>query len=349
MLTLGIESSCDETSVALVEDGRRILSNVVSSQVVMHAAYGGVVPELAARQHLERLPGVTDLALKEAGRTLDQVALVAVTRGPGLVGALLVGVGFARGLATEIGRPVVGVSHLDGHLHSAFLGAAEPVLPMLVLLVSGGHTEMVLVTSPGEYMVLGRTLDDAAGEAFDKVARLLGLPYPGGPEVERQAAQVEVAEALTRFPLPAIRTEGLNFSFSGIKTAVRYRLERLDAGERGDPGLVASAAAAFQHRAIEHLVKKLVLAFDQVRPQSVAIAGGVAGSRALRLAAGAALHPEGGRRDRQGRQLPSPVVLAIPPASLCTDNAAMIAAAGHHLWLRGGGSSLEVDAGLRLG
>ena len=188
MLTLGIETSCDETSAAIVEDGTVIRSNVVSSQIALHAEYGGVVPELAARSHVERLPPVVDEALRQAGVTLADVDLVAVTRGPGLVGALLVGVGFARALAWERGLPIVGVSHLDGHMHSAFLESADARLPMLVLAVSGGHTELVLVRQTGDYELLGHTLDDAAGEAFDKVARMLGLAYPGGPEIEAQAA-----------------------------------------------------------------------------------------------------------------------------------------------------------------
>ena len=226
MVTLGIETSCDETSAALVEDGGRILSNVVSSQVELHAAYGGVVPELAARSHVERLPLVLDEALRVAEKTLADVELVAVTRGPGLIGALLVGVGFARGLALERGLPVVGVSHLDGHVHSALLESGEARLPMLTLVVSGGHTELVVLDADGTHEVLGRTLDDAAGEAFDKVARLLGLGYPGGPEIDRLAASVDATQAAGDFPLPAIKVDGLNFSFSGIKTSVRYALER---------------------------------------------------------------------------------------------------------------------------
>jgi N6-L-threonylcarbamoyladenine synthase len=333
LITLGIETSCDETSAAVVEDGRRILSNVVWSQVDLHRAFGGVVPELAARSHLERLPHAVDEALQRANTSLDAVDLVAVTRGPGLVGALLVGVGFATGLALDRGLPIVGVSHLDGHLHSALLEDPSLGLPLLVLLVSGGHTELVLVRERGDYEVLGRTLDDAAGEAFDKVARLLGLPYPGGPEIDRLAAGVEVRDALRRFPLPAIKVDGLNFSFSGIKTAVRYALERLPPQQREDPGLIGAAAAAFQSRAVEHLVDRLERAWEEARPAGVAVAGGVALNSAL--------------RSRVKARLPLPVV--VPGAQLCTDNAAMIAAAGYALHQRGAGGSLEVDPGLRLG
>ena len=347
MLTLGIETSCDETSAAVVEDGGGIRSNVVSSQIELHVEFGGVVPELAARSHVERLPRVVDEALAQAGVTLDDIDLVAVTRGPGLVGALLVGAGFARALAWQRGLPIVGVSHLDGHMHSAFLQSPGIALPMLVLAVSGGHTELVLLGQDGDYTLLGRTLDDAAGEAFDKVARLLGLPYPGGPEIERWAARHGSASPFTTMPLPAIRVDGLDFSFSGIKTAVRYRLERdlglvqgagvsAAAAAGLPPAMVAAASAAFQRRAVEHLVDKLGRAADRVRPATVAIVGGVAMNGALGAAAREGLA-------RGGIHVP----VVIPGAGLCTDNAAMIAAAGYALHRRGKGGNLEVDPSLR--
>jgi N6-L-threonylcarbamoyladenine synthase len=328
MLTLGIETSCDETSVAVVEDGRRILSNVVASQVELHREYGGVVPELAAREHLARLPLVMDQALSDAGKTVDDIDVVAVTRGPGLIGALLVGVGFARGLAEDRGLPIVGVSHLDGHLRSAFLQEPELELPMLVLIVSGGHTEMWLVDG-GSREVLGHTLDDAAGEAFDKVARLLGLSYPGGPEIDRSAGHIDHDSANRAFPLPAIRVDGLDFSFSGIKTAVRYALER-----RQEAPDIGHAAASFQHRAVDHLVDRLDRALDQHPVSTLAVTGGVAVNRRLREAASELAAHRGARR-------------VIPAPALCTDNAAMIAAAGYELWRAGAGDSLEVDPGLR--
>ncbi|GAC1335426.1 MAG: tRNA (adenosine(37)-N6)-threonylcarbamoyltransferase complex transferase subunit TsaD [Candidatus Dormibacteria bacterium] len=347
MLTLGIETSCDETSAAVVEDGTRVRSNVVSSQVALHAPFGGVVPELAARSHVERLPLVMDEALRVAEVGLEDIDLVAVTRGPGLVGALLVGVGFARALAWQRGLPIVGVSHLDGHMHSAFLQSPGIALPLLVLAVSGGHTELVLLGRDGRYTLLGRTLDDAAGEAFDKVARLLGLPYPGGPEIERCAARYGASSPLADFNLPPIRVSGLDFSFSGIKTAVRYRLERTMGVAQGSgldprasatlpPSLVLAAAAAFQRRAVEHLVDRLSLAAVQVAPASIAIVGGVAMNGALARAARDELAASG-----------SAVPLVIPGAGLCTDNAGMIAAAGHALYRRGSGASLEVDPSLR--
>jgi N6-L-threonylcarbamoyladenine synthase len=345
MITLGIETSCDETSAALVEDGTRILSNVVSSQVELHAGYGGVVPELAARSHLERLPLVLDAALRGAGKGLDDVDLVAVTRGPGLIGALLVGVGFAQGLALDRGLPLVGVSHLDGHIRSAMLSSDEARLPLLTLVVSGGHTELVLLGEDGAHRVLGRTLDDAAGEAFDKVARMLGLGYPGGPHIDRLAASVDAVRAGRDFPLPAIKVDGLDFSFSGIKTSVRYALERrlglrqgagLDAAQslELDADLVTAACASFQARVIEHLIDRLKAAVDLTAPATVAIAGGVASNRGLRRAAG----------DTFAGGPP----LVVPAPELCTDNAAMIAAAGWHLWHAGKGADLEVDPGLRL-
>ena len=345
MLTLGIETSCDETSAALVEGGGRILSNVVSSQVELHSSFGGVVPELAARAHLERLPAVVDEALRVAGRGLGDVDLVAVTRGPGLIGPLLVGVGFAQALALERRLPVVGVSHLDGHINSAFLHDVATEAPVLVLIVSGGHTELVLLADEGAPQVLGRTLDDAAGEAFDKVARMLGLPYPGGPGIDRLAASRGKAP---EFPLPRVSVAGLDFSFSGLKTAVRYRLEKelglaqgglkASASASMPPALAGAAAASFQDRALEHLLDKLAAAARETAPRTVAVTGGVAQNRGLRARL-AARFPEGGAGPR----------LVIPPPELCTDNAAMIAAAGQRLWRRGLGRSLEVDPGLRLG
>jgi N6-L-threonylcarbamoyladenine synthase len=351
VLTLGIETSCDETSAALFDDREGVRSNVISSQVELHAAYGGVVPELAARSHIERLPWVTEEALRAAGARIDDVDLVAVTRGPGLVGALLTGVGFARGLALERGLPIVGVSHIDGHIHSAFLERPDLRLPMLVLVVSGGHTEMVLIPEEGQYQVIGRTRDDAAGEAYDKVARMLGLGYPGGPEIDRLAGTAQLRQALTDFPLPQIRVDGLDFSFSGIKTAVRYALERhlglpqgsaISAGDAaGLPAdLVASAAGAFQSRVVEHLVSQFQQAALRYRPSvsTLAVAGGVAMNSWLRQSAA----------QMAASVMGSEEALVIPSAELCTDNAAMIAIAGARLFQIGLGANLTVDPGLRL-
>ena len=353
MLTLGIETSCDETSAAVVEDVGVIRSNIVSSQVPLHAGYGGVVPELAARAHVERLPLVVDEALARAGCAVDDVGLVAVTRGPGLIGALLVGVGFAQAMALERRLSIVGVGHLDGHLHSAYLVAPDLELPMLVLIVSGGHTELVLVPEPGRSEQLGQTRDDAAGEAYDKVARMLGLGYPGGPEIDRLADGVDVASALEAFPLPRIEMAALDFSFSGIKTAVRYSLERrlglsqgaldAEASARLGPDLVQAAATAFQHRVVEHLTDKALRAAREHHPRTVAVVGGVASNRALR--------GEMARVFEQAAQRGGATTatrLVVPPAELCTDNAAMIAAAGYQLWQRGRGADLTVDPSLRL-
>lgn len=352
MLTLGIETSCDETSAALVDEDGRVRSNVVSSQVELHASYGGVVPELAARSHVERLPRVTTEALRQAGAAIEDVDLVAVTRGPGLVGALLTGVGFARGLALDRGLPIVGVSHLDGHIHSAFIEKPDLQLPMLVLVVSGGHTELVLIHDDGPYQVLGRTRDDAAGEAYDKVARMLGMGYPGGPEIDLRAASIPPRQAVGEFPLPKVRVDGMDFSFSGLKTAVRYGLERRLGLPVGSPigaddaaalpaEVVDAAAGAFQFRAVEHLMSQFQAAAMQCKPTvaTLAIAGGVAMNSRLRESTMAMSKRVMGADDR----------LVVPAPDLCTDNAAMIAVAGARLYARGAGADLTVDPSLRLG
>ena len=293
MLVLAVETSCDETSVALVENGRIVRANAVSSQIELHAPYGGVVPEIASRQHVRSIAAITEHALAEADTTLDEVDAVAATRGPGLAGALLVGYNFARGVALGRDLPFAGVNHLEGHLHSVWLSKddpppPEPELPMLALIVSGGHTELVLMRNHGEYEVVGATLDDAAGEAFDKVARLLGLAYPGGPAIQRAAVLGASAVTLPRARLPGT----YNFSFSGLKTAVLH-LVRDSLGETGVPapgnfrgarldvatGLteaqVANIATAFQESVVEVLVSKTVQAAAEYEAASVAVVGGV--------------------------------------------------------------------------
>ena len=300
----------------MLTDGREVRSSVVSSQIALHATHGGVVPELAARAHLEGLATVVDAALAPMSGGWDDVDAVAVTRGPGLAGCLIVGTMYASGAALARGIPIVGVSHLAGHVYSAWLADPQLEPPYLALLVSGGHTECVLLREHGRAERLSATRDDAAGEAFDKVARLLGLEYPGGPAIQRVAAGGEP----TRYPLPRTRIEGA-FSFSGLKTAVRYMVRDLGAGSLTpagapkDPQVVADLAASFQAAAVEQLVTGLVAAADRCEVDTVAVVGGVAANRALREAVATRF---------------SGLRVVVPPFDLCTDNAAMIAAAGWH-------------------
>ena len=299
-----------------MRDGREIVSSVVSSQIAMHAPHGGVVPELAARSHLEAIATVVDSALRSLPGGWDDLDAMTVTRGPGLAGCLLVGTLYAEGAALARGLPLCGVSHMAGHVYSAWL--ADPSLepPYLALVVSGGHTECVLLREHGVAERLGGTRDDAAGEAFDKVARLIGLPYPGGPAVERAARGGDPS----RFPLPVTRIPG-GFSFSGLKTAVRYTVRDLRGTERTESGVprheqtVADLAASFQNAAIAQLVGGLEEALERTGAERIAVVGGVAANGALRDAVRARF---------------SPTEVTVPPLSLCTDNAAMIGAAGWH-------------------
>jgi N6-L-threonylcarbamoyladenine synthase len=311
-VTLAIESSCDESSVALVENGRRVLANLVFSQEQAHAPYGGVVPELAARAHLEKLPALVRSALAQAGLRADDVDQVAVTRGPGLVGCLLVGVGLAQGLGAAWGRPVTGVNHLWGHVYAALLARPELEPPLLALVVSGAHSDLVRMPAHGEFHVVGRTRDDAAGEAFDKAARTLGLGYPGGPALDREARRGH----WRRQPLPVPVLPGLEYSFSGLKTALLYRVRDLGGVEALDAQTRADLAAAFERSVVEALLEKLRRALDEWPVEDVVVCGGVAANTLLRQRAAEAL--EGRAR------------LTIPPLALCTDNAAMIAAAAPH-------------------
>jgi N6-L-threonylcarbamoyladenine synthase len=308
-LTLAIETSCDETSVALVADGRRVLSNVIHSQVDLHAEFGGVVPELAARDHLERLPHLLDLALDGAGAKPADVELLAVTRGPGLAGCLLVGVGVAEGLSAAWSRPLTGVNHLWGHIYAAMLTRNDLEPPLLGLVVSGAHSDLVLMPEHGRFEVIGRTRDDAAGEAFDKAARMLGLGYPGGPALDRLARTGQPE----RQPLPRPSLPGLEYSFSGLKTALLYRLR--DLGEAAGPEERADLAASFEQSVVESLLEKLEKALARSGFSEVVVCGGVAANTLLRRRAAEVV----GDRAR----------LTMPPLDLCTDNAAMIAAAAH--------------------
>jgi len=309
-LTLGIETSCDETSVALVEDGRRVLSNVIHSQVDLHKDFGGVVPELAARDHLERLPHLLDLALEGAGAKPADVDLIAVTRGPGLAGCLLVGVGVGEGLAAAWSRPLTGVNHLWGHIYAAMLTRPDLEPPLLGLVVSGAHSDLVRMPEHGRFEVIGRTRDDAAGEAFDKAARMLGLGYPGGPALDRLARTGDAR----RQPLPQPSLKGLEYSFSGVKTALLYRLR--DLGDSVTPQTRADLAASFEHSVVESLLEKLDAALRESPFPEVVVCGGVAANTLLRKRAAEVV----GNRAR----------LTMPPLELCTDNAAMIAAAGYY-------------------
>jgi len=309
--------------VAVVEDGRRQLANLIHSQVALHEEFGGVVPEVAARAHLEKLPGLVTAALAEAGVTAGQLDRVGVTRGPGLVGCLLIGVGMARGLAAGWGKPVVGVNHLWGHVYAALL--TEPSLepPLLALVVSGAHSDLVWMAGHGRFEVLGRTRDDAAGEAFDKAARMLGLGYPGGPALDRLARTGDARRQ--RLPRPSL--PGLEYSFSGLKTALRYRLR--DLGESLPEQTRADLAAAFEASVVESLLEKLGLALAGRPAAEVVVCGGVAANTLLRRRAAEVVAAAGAR-------------LTIPPLVLCTDNGAMIAAAAHHAPQ----ADLEVDPGL---
>jgi N6-L-threonylcarbamoyladenine synthase len=308
-LTLGIETSCDETSVALVEDGRRVVSNVIHSQVDLHKDFGGVVPELAARDHLERLPQLLDLAFENAGAGPDDVGLIAVTRGPGLAGCLLVGVGVAEGLSASWSRPLTGVNHLWGHIYAAMLTRPDLEPPLLGLVVSGAHSDLVRMPEHGRFEVIGRTRDDAAGEAFDKAARMLGLGYPGGPALDRLARTGDPR----RQPLPKPSLPGLEFSFSGLKTALLYRLR--DLGDAVTPQDKADLAAAFERSVVESLMEKLDEALNRTSVSEVVVAGGVAANTLLRR--------------RATEVVAGRARLTMPTLELCTDNAAMIAAAGY--------------------
>ncbi|MCX7994140.1 MAG: tRNA (adenosine(37)-N6)-threonylcarbamoyltransferase complex transferase subunit TsaD [Fimbriimonadales bacterium] len=325
---LGIETSCDETSVAVLE-GRSVCSSVVASQADLHAQWGGVVPEAAARQHVERLSPLLQQALDEAGIALHQIDGVAVTNRPGLVGALVVGLAAAKALAFALRIPMVGVNHLEGHLYSAFLTEpnADIPFPHLALIVSGGHTELVLARGHGDYTLLGHTLDDAAGEAFDKTARLLHLGYPGGPEIDRRAKQGDPHA----FAFPRARVEGWNFSFSGLKTAVRREVERLQGQGALDEATLNDLCASFQQAVLDVLVEKAIAAAHAYGVDTLTVVGGVAANSGLQTQMRAACHN-------------MRLNLKIPPPKYCTDNAAMIALAGYFRLKAGERADYDLDA-----
>jgi len=327
MLILGIETSCDETAAAVVEDGHRILSSVVATQFELHAAYGGVVPELAARRHLENILPVIQAALDQAGVTLKEIDGLAVSQGPGLIGALVIGMATAKALAFTLKRPFVGVHHLQAHILAAFLTDTPPPFPFVALVVSGGHTNLYRVSGFRDMALLGRSRDDAAGEAFDKVAKLMGLGYPGGRAIEDLATGGNPqAFAL---PRPRIMDEPLTFSFSGLKTAVVYRLKK-EPEILKDPGARADLAASFQEAVVESLVSRAGLALTQTQSRRLVVCGGVAANGRLRQALSSQAQATG-------------CELFIPPPSLCTDNAAMVAALGYHQLMAGDRLDLAAD------
>jgi N6-L-threonylcarbamoyladenine synthase len=324
MLLLTLESSCDETSAAVVRDGRSVLSNIIASQIDVHAEYGGVVPELAARHHLQSCPVVVEQALKKAGVSMNQIEGVVVTRGPGLIGALLVGVSYAKAFAFARAIPLVGVHHIEGHILAPML-EQEIEFPYLALAVSGGHTHLYIVRDIGAYELIGRTLDDAAGEAFDKVAKMCGLGYPGGVQVDR-LAQGGDPQAFA-FPRPMLQHKGFDFSFSGIKTAVMTQLKKMEQPPpRGK--VLADLAASFQAAVVEVLLHKTLRAAQRYDLKRIVVAGGVACNSGLRCAF----------------EQTAGIEIYFPSPRLCADNAAMLAVAGDCYLKRGISSDYALNA-----
>ena len=335
MLILGIESSCDETAASVVEDGVRVRSNVIASQIAIHRKYGGVVPEIASREHLEKIDEVVMAALDDAGVTIAGIDGIAVTQGPGLVGSLLVGINYAKGLAYAGGKPIVGVNHIEGHIYSTAFEFPAPEYPALALVVSGGHTNLFLIPEPESNKLDGRTRDDAAGEAFDKVSKLIGLGYPGGPVLDR-LARLGNKRAIV-FPLAEIKDPDhrLDFSFSGLKTAVLRYVRENDIPPVEDPDTASPAildlCASFQNAVVRALVRSLRRAAEFYAPRTIMLAGGVACNSELRASVA-----------ELASELKIPVY--IPSPIYTTDNAAMIAAAGYPKLLRGESASWQMSA-----
>ena len=334
VLILAIESSCDETAASVVKNGREVLSNVISSQIALHTLYGGVVPEIASRKHIEKINQVIESALAEADVTLEEITAIAVTYGPGLVGALLVGVAEAKALAYAAKKPLVGVHHIEGHVSANFIENPDLEPPFVCLIVSGGHTHLVIVKDYGEFEIIGHTRDDAAGEAFDKVARAVGLGYPGGPKVDKAAR--EGNPHAIEFPRAIVGDNPYDFSFSGLKSAVLNYINH--AKMTGEEICVPDLAASFQNAVVESLVSRAIMAAKEYGYDKLAIAGGVASNSALREGMKAACEKEGIRFYH-----PSPIY--------CTDNAAMIGAAAYYEYQKGARSGWDLNAvpNLKLG
>ena len=334
VLILAIESSCDETAAAVVKNGREVLSNVISSQIDLHTLYGGVVPEIASRKHIEKINQVIEEALSQAGVTLEEITAIGVTYGPGLVGALLVGVAEAKAIAYAAGKPLVGVHHIEGHVSANFIEHPDLEPPFVCLIVSGGHTHLVIVKDYGEFEIIGRTRDDAAGEAFDKVARAVGLDYPGGPKVDKTAK--EGNKHAVEFPRAKVEGAPYDFSFSGLKSAVLNYINhaKMTGQEIHVPDLVAS----FQNAVVDALVSRTVAAAKEYGYDKVAIAGGVASNSALRAEMKKAC-----RKAHLSFYHPSPI--------FCTDNAAMIGVAAYYEYQKGARAGWDLNAvpNLKLG
>ena len=334
VLILAIETSCDETAAAVVKNGRDILSNIIFSQIDLHTIYGGVVPEIASRKHIEKINQVIEAALEEAGVTLEELTAIAVTYGPGLVGALLVGVSEAKAISFAAGKPLIGVHHIEGHISANFIENKELEPPFICLVVSGGHSHLVLVKDYGEYEIIGRTRDDAAGEAFDKVARAIGLGYPGGPKIDK-VSKLGNPDAI-HFPRAKVNENAYDFSFSGLKSAVLNYLNSCQM--KGEEICQADVAASFQKAVIEVLVEHALHAVEEYGCDKFAIAGGVASNSGLRAALKEACSERG-------------IEFYYPSPVYCTDNAAMIGTAAYYEYVKGVRSGMDLNAvpGLRLG
>ncbi len=333
MKTLAIETSCDETSIAVIEDGRKILSNIISTQIETHKKFGGVVPEIASRMHVEVISQILKNALEDANIGLNDIDFISVTEGPGLVGALLVGMSFAKALSYSLDIPLIGVNHIKGHICANYISHENLEPPFIALVISGGHTYLVDVTGYDKYKVIGRTRDDAVGEAFDKVARALGLPYPGGPRIDK-LSKVGNPEAIN-FPRVYLEGNSYDFSFSGLKTAVLNYLNQMK--QKNETIIIEDVAASFQMAVIDVLSEKTFRLLNETKRNKLAIAGGVAANSGI-------------RDIFTKKALEKGIELFIPDMNLCTDNAAMIGSAGYYSYISGKKSTLglKVDANLSL-